>query len=645
MLDSRPCQNEDDALHPGSVAVGAPRVLFVAHTCYFDTHNGASIAVRALMECLSRKGFLAAALTGSVLEVGQDLDLEAWLRAQGLDVEDWERSSDPMGSFSSSTVDPISLRVRARGVEVVLHVGPTTLPHAPDPIEAQDFLRLYEGVLDAVRPDLLLSFGGDFLSTEVRRRARARGVAVVFALHNFNYGSRELFLDVDAVIVASRFTANYYRHALGLDCRCLPNLVDFARARADDREPRYVTYVNPSYEKGVYVFARIAEELGRRRPDIPLLVVEGRGNERTLADCGIDLKIYGNVSLMANTPDPRHFWSCTKLCIMPSLWWENQSLVAIEAMLNGIPVIGSDRGGLPETLGDSGVVLGLPPRLTQTTHELPTAEEISPWVEAVIDLWDDDALYAEQSRRAVVESRRWDPDVLEPLYAAFFSEACSRGPRPEPVLANSMPSSPAPAPGLATRQDFGWLLNRLGLLGAGAEIGVQGGIFSRQVLDQWKGSLLYLIDAWQQIPGYEDPANVPPDEQSDRMMATIWRVKPHWERVRLIQELSVNASRLIPDDSLDWVYLDANHEYSSILEDLRIWTPKVKRGGIIAGHDYLDGILNIAGAKTAFGVRQAVGDFFGGCEIQATAEDFPTWYLRKPAGPISANTASCRART
>ena len=63
---------------------------------------------------------------------------------------------------------------------------------------------------------------------------------------------------------------------------------------------------------------------------------------------------------MPVTTDPRRFWRLTKICLMPSLWWENQPLVAVEAMINGIPVVGSDRGGIPETLGDGGCAFPCP---------------------------------------------------------------------------------------------------------------------------------------------------------------------------------------------------------------------------------------------------------------------------------------------
>ncbi len=74
-----------------------------------------------------------------------------------------------------------------------------------------------------------------------------------------------------------------------------------------------MTFVNPSPEKGVHAFARIADELGRSRPDIPLLVVESRGSEATLLACGIDLRPHANVFLMSQTPDPRDFWGLTRV--------------------------------------------------------------------------------------------------------------------------------------------------------------------------------------------------------------------------------------------------------------------------------------------------------------------------------------------
>jgi glycosyltransferase involved in cell wall biosynthesis len=379
-----------------------------------------------MMEALGRRGFAVEALSGTTLELRQDVDPDAWLSARGLPFEVCGGTSWSLDARGLRADVPPHYRLTLGDVPVTLYRSPVARPHTPDDAECAEFLRLYEATLDRFRPDVLVNYGGDAPAHEIRSRARARGIAVVFALHNFSYRGAAPFGTTDAVIVPSRFAADHYRAALGLDCAVLPNLIDLGRARAGIRDPRYVTFVNPSLEKCVYPFVRIADELGRRRPDIPLLVVESRGSEFTLVNCGIDLRTHGNVFLMAQTHDTRDFWGVTRVCLLPSLWWENQPLVAVEAMVNGIPVIGSDRGGITETLGGSEIVLPLPARLTPATRELPTPEEVAAWVEAVIRLWDDADAYAEQSRRALHESRRWAPEVLKPLYVRLFENVGRR---------------------------------------------------------------------------------------------------------------------------------------------------------------------------------------------------------------------------
>ena len=82
---------------------------------------------------------------------------------------------------------------------------------------------------------------------------------------------------------------------------------------------------------------------------------------------------------------------------------------------------------------------------------------------------------------------------------------------------------------------------------------------------------------------------------------------------------SLEAAPLIPDHSLDFAYVDARHDYASVLEDLEAWFPKVKPGGILAGHDYAD----IEFGKNVFGVKSAVDEFFGARGIPVHCTDAP----------------------
>jgi glycosyltransferase involved in cell wall biosynthesis len=191
---------------------------------------------------------------------------------------------------------------------------------------------------------------------------------------------------------------------------------------ASDAEPRYVTFINPQPPKGVTVFARIALELGKRRPEIPFLVVEGRGGAEWLGRIPLDLSGLENLHRMANTPDPRDFYRVSRAVLVPSLWRESLGRVPIEALANGLPVLASDRGALPETLGDAGFVFTIPERYTPTNAQAPTAREVAPWIATIERLWDDATWEASQRALAVSEAERWNDDRIMDRYEAFFGE-------------------------------------------------------------------------------------------------------------------------------------------------------------------------------------------------------------------------------
>jgi len=249
----------------------------------------------------------------------------------------------------------------------------------------------------------------------------------------------------------------------------------------------------------------------------------------------------------------------------------------------------------------------------------------------------DPGIYGHLTRRnlAALAEERGDGGEARQLWADVQVECPGD---PEALTALERLSRPAPVevaersgPPLHSRADFGELLNRLGLTGTGAEVGVENGFFARRVLDQWRGRLLYLVDVWQPMDDYWDVTNAPEREQVLRLHRAVENVAPHWGRVRIVQERSENAARLVPDAALDWVYLDANHEYGHVLRDLELWAPKVRPGGLIAGHDFLDEERHILGVRTVYGVKRAVHEFFPGRRVETTDEEFPTWFVTNDA--------------
>ncbi len=186
---------------------------------------------------------------------------------------------------------------------------------------------------------------------------------------------------------------------------------------------------------------------------------------------------------------------------------------------------------------------------------------------------------------------------------------------------------------LATREGLPMLLNALGLLGEGVEVGVQEGRFSAHILEHWQGRMLYSVDPWlRQDPSqYADVANLAQKHHDLFYRRTIARLARYRDRSAIWRLMSDEASTRIDDGQLDFAYLDARHDLAGIREDIELWYPKVRPGGIVSGHDYLDGVLPQFGV---FGVKTAVDQFFGalGLPVLTTREEGPfiSWVVRKP---------------
>ena len=273
------------------------------------------------------------------------------------------------------------------------------------------------------QPHILLTYGGHWLAAPTIAHARRCGVRVVFWLRNFAYRDAKLFEMVDRVIVPSDCSAAHYRESLNLEPVVIPSPLNWERVACEPAPgDGFVTFVNPQPYKGVFVLARIAEQLFRRRPEIRLLIVEGRAEIEWLERTHLDLSRLTNLHVMKNTPDPRDFYRASRVVLMPSLCRESFGRVAAEAMINGIPVLASNRGALAETVGDAGFLFEIPEYITPESRETPTAEAVAPWVETIARLWDDQAFYDAAGRRCRERAETWWPDVLLPRYERAFED-------------------------------------------------------------------------------------------------------------------------------------------------------------------------------------------------------------------------------
>ena len=118
----------------------------------------------------------------------------------------------------------------------------------------------------------------------------------------------------------------------------------------------------------------------------------------------------------------------------------------------------------------------------------------------------------------------------------------------------------------------------------GAEVGVRGGVTISHLLKTFGELVMYAIDPWEQQPGaLEDYSKWDFDDIYQKYMG---RVAGCEDRIIELREYSVSASANVEDKSLDFVFIDAQHDYESVKQDIAAWMPKIKKGGLISGHDY-----------------------------------------------------------
>ena len=230
----------------------------------------------------------------------------------------------------------------------------------------------------------------------------------------------------DYVIANSQSVAAFVRDVWGREAPVVRSIVLLKDYGATAGSRSHITMINPiSTHKGGEMFRSIAHALRER----VFLAIEGWGHLRTgdfwnmqlLRDLAsglgssdvwipqdVDLSALDNVTVWKSTSDMRRVYGETRLLLIPSTSVESIPRVAIEAMSNGIPVIGSAVGGISEILSSTGVLV--------RDHK-----NVSAWIDAIRDL-DDSVRYAQVSEASVAYVRSLDYSSEVSRCISLFNE-------------------------------------------------------------------------------------------------------------------------------------------------------------------------------------------------------------------------------
>lgn len=144
----------------------------------------------------------------------------------------------------------------------------------------------------------------------------------------------------------------------------------------------------------------------------------------------------------------------------------------------------------------------------------------------------------------------------------------------------------------------------------GCEIGVNQGTTTSFLLKKLLTiERYYAVDPWQYYKMYDGKKFEGTVKGKKTWMQVMKKfltdTLPYSNRILIMRMFSTDAVKFFDDEYFDWVYIDANHKYKYIKENLHLWTPKVKVGGLITGHDYGNKKEKIRD----WGITKAVNEF------------------------------------
>jgi len=154
---------------------------------------------------------------------------------------------------------------------------------------------------------------------------------------------------------------------------------------------------------------------------------------------------------------------------------------------------------------------------------------------------------------------------------------------------------------------------RKGLVGA--EIGVALGHHTENILKVLSIEKLFLIDPYE--PYYEEGKLI--TQFSKKLLLAKENLTRFKDKVEFIRKKSSEALELIPND-LDFIYIDGNHAYEFVKKDIQLYYPKVRKNGVIGGHDFSVNFL---------GVCKAVLEFVNDNDLELHGRIWDWWVIKK----------------
>ena len=358
-----------------------PKILWMSPYSLHDISSGASIHCKTVLECLAKRGFEVWSCSSFIFD-----------SPAGASV--FNNLKDKIDSSKKSVFE-----IDDAGIHYIYTRSSSNFEQEQNLNDQELLFKVYCSVLDNFKPDFVMGFGTGMISMTSFAEAQRRGIVTIYPVLNGNHGNYA-FPNTDLILTDSHASANLYFHRDQIRMIPTGQLFDPVYCISNKRKPKYITFINPSFEKGLSIFAKLAQYCQKAHPDLRFLVVNSHGNfaeniqylhtKGNKDDHPLKPQDFDNVDMTPATNNMKPIYTVSKVLVTPSLWWESWGRVASEAVLNNIPVLGSTSGGLKEATFGAGIHLDAPEHCIKDNLSLPDDEEIKPWAQALERLVNED---------------------------------------------------------------------------------------------------------------------------------------------------------------------------------------------------------------------------------------------------------------
>jgi glycosyltransferase involved in cell wall biosynthesis len=297
-------------------------------------------------------------------------------------------------------------------------------------ISNKDPTQTINNILNQTKPDLIYTTLG--WSRHAITSGKKFNIPTVLYVSSLEYGDNIALgkpFSPNYIVTPSQFAKRRIFEQSGRDAEVIPPCIDFSRFEKKINNPEYVTLINPVVVKGSEIFYSLVSKMS----DVKFLTKAGWLNLQKEGDWNIDrlqliaeslgdelvipekqhIPTYSNLTSIIDSKEMSWIYNNTKILLSPSLWEEAYGMSNVEAMYHGIPVIASNRAGIPESTDGAAILIDNP-------------ENVNEWQDALTKILTNKCLFEELKYKSLERAKRYSLDGVINQYEDFFKTVANK---------------------------------------------------------------------------------------------------------------------------------------------------------------------------------------------------------------------------